>query len=471
MTFLSKIMIKLYKTVFYKRSLLASLKLLLFCIILLVTSFFILVNFWWFIDCKFCFGQNCGQSVCENYKNHKCLNQCYKGNQINDKNIKFKISEENINSSFRYDSQLIWQKINEYGIRVYSAFKTEDNVIILAQITNEQNNDYSTQFECLFVDENKNQILGKSDAIFEKFKKNFNYYVSTRITCRSHPNSQYVKLVHKNKSNVRTNYIYINYNSEKGSSQNEIIVCVRPLFGPYESIRAMLEFIAYYRINGINKFIIYNESISTQVLQLLKSMTDFVEIIPWNSSDGLKNRSVDQFSSIDDCLHRFEDRVILFIDIDEYIIPFSHQTLKELIINERKDTAIAALSLLNVFFCCEFNTNTQSFPRVLNQLNRQSTIWSKGFRSKIIVLRTELVDKVGIHAVDRLLNKNNITVNHIDENDALMFHYRSCCDVERTPVLSGLLSLPTIRDSVIRDERMTKFSEKIIQFIENYIYL
>jgi len=153
---------------FYKRSLLAFLKSLFICLLLFVTSFFILINFWWFVDCKLCFGQNCGQSVCENYENDQCINQYYKGNQINDKNTEFRVSRENT-TTFRYNSDLIWQKIDGYGIRVYSAFKTEDNVLIIAQTTNEHNNDYGTQFQCVFTDEDKNQILGKSDAIFEKF--------------------------------------------------------------------------------------------------------------------------------------------------------------------------------------------------------------------------------------------------------------------------------------------------------------
>jgi len=270
-------MIRLYKKIFYRRSSLALSKLVTISFVSFITSFVILINFWWFFDCKVCFGHNCGQSVCKNYQNHICGNQCYEENKINDNNIEFKISGEDKNAFIRYDSDLIWQKIYGFGIYVYSAFKIQNNVLIIAQTTNEYNNDYGTQFQCVFTDENKSQILEISDAIFEKFEKSFDY-VSTRITCRSHPNSQYVKLVHKNNLNVRTNYTYINYNSVKESLDTEIVVCVRPLFGPYDSIRAVLEFIAYYKINGINKFVFYNDFVSKQVLQLLKSITDFVEI-------------------------------------------------------------------------------------------------------------------------------------------------------------------------------------------------
>jgi hypothetical protein len=51
-------------------------------------------------------------------------------------------------------------------------------------------------------------------------------------------------------------------------------------------------------------------------IALLDSMTEFVEIIPWITSDGLINEIEDQLTSVDDCLHRFKEKIILFIDID-----------------------------------------------------------------------------------------------------------------------------------------------------------
>jgi hypothetical protein len=321
----------------------------------------------------------------------------------------------------------------------------------------------------VFTDERKTKVLGESEAIFNKNYKSYAKYVATRITCNIYSNSEYVKLVHKYERNVESKYIRIKY-SEKVSSDNEIVVCVRPLYGPYDSIRSLLEFIAYYRINGISKFVIYNDSVSQRVSQLLKSMSEFVEIIPWHSSDGLMNEHEDQFSSIDDCLHRYENKILLFIDIDEYIIPFSHKTLKDLLMNERKNPSIAALSIQNVFFCCEFNVNSyKSFPRISNHFNRQWNVWPKGLRSKVIALRTEFIDKIGVHSLS--VNNYNSIVKHMDESNALMFHYRSCCGVRRTPAFKGLISFRTVNDFAITDQRMNKFSADIIQFIEQYIYL
>ncbi len=138
----------------------------------------------------------------------------------------------------------------------------------------------------------------------------------------------------------------------------------------------------------------------------------------------------------------------------------------------RKNPSIAALSVQNVFFCCEFNVNTRrSFPRILSQFNRQMNIWPKGFRSKIIVLRTELIDDISIHVVSHLSKNYSSSVKHLDQTIAHMFHYRMCCDVERTPAMKGMISFPTLSDYVIIDETMKKFSLDIMQFIQKYIYL
>jgi len=414
----------------------------------------------------------CGLSVCENYKYDYCANQCYEQDKINEKNISLKILDINSDSSLKYESDLIWQKISGYGIRVFSAFKSQNNILIIAQVQYDHNS-YDNQFQCVFTDQKKTIVLGESDAVFEKFEKVYDNYTKTRIRCQLYSNSVYVKLVDKHVANIETNYIYLNPDSRDVSSDNEIVICTQPLFGPYNSIRSLLEFIAYYRINGIKKIVIYNDSISQQVSQLLQSMPEIVEIIPWHSShDVLHNRRLDKLSSIDECLHRFRNKIILLMDIDEYFIPFSHKTLKQFVVNERKDLSVAALSLQNVFFCCEFNTNTrQSFPRISNQFNRQKYVWSKGIRSKIIVLRTELVDHIGIHDVHQLSDNYSSIIKHVDENDALMFHYRTCCNVERTPIFNGLLSFRTLSDSVIVDRRMNKFTDQVRKFIQNYIYL
>ncbi len=469
---------KKFLKIISKRLILRRSKLIFKLILIFLASFLILTNIWWFIDCKICLGGICEFSVCKNHKHQKpCVNGCYKGNQINDKNIGFKILNKTSNTLQRIYSDLFWQKIPGFGIRVYSAFYTQNFVLIIAQVNKEK--DYEKQFECVFSDKNKTNILFKSELKIEEYEESYSSYVSARIRCRlSHSkeilnNYKYVKLVNKKDTNIETKYIFINKNLNKESAIDEIVVCVRPLFGRYSSLRSLLEFFAYYRINGINRFVIYKESVSEEVSQLLDSMTEFVEIIPWITSDGLINEIEDQLTSVDDCLHRFEGKIILFTDIDEFLIPFGFKRLKEFLMYEKRvSLKTAALSLQNVFFCCEFNSdNYKSFPRILSQFNRQMNVWPKGLRSKVIVLRTEMIDWIGIHSVSSLSSNYSSIVKHLDKNIALMFHYRSCCGVRRIPVLGGIFSFRTVNDFSITDERMNKFNSEILEFIKQYIYL
>ena len=445
----------------------------------------LILNIWWIFDCNYCFGIGCRFSVCEGYE-HKCVDQCYHQNLINDKEIHLKKTSFP-KKSMKYRNY--WQKISvtetEESVYVYSAFSTNDNincVIILAKVyysSHQLFNKYDNLFECQLIDSNLGVMTRSISAKFIKVQEHLGYE-TTRITCVfpiaiPNPSPRFARLIHKEVKGLASDPILIDYVSDNSGLQTpEIVVCVRPLFGGYSSVRSLLEFIAYYRTQGIDKIVFYRESVTEPVLKLLNSMSEFVETLPWVLKNGQSFTPEDQIASIDDCLHRFRSNVIIFIDVDEFIVPFGEESLKDLILSEYKNRKTIALSIRNVFFCCEYNTDyKKAFPRILSHFYRQSTVWldwPTGWRSKLIVLRPHLIDRMGIHEVMRLSpNNSGSYVKHLDISEGLMFHYRSCCGVGRTPVLYGVMSFPTIRDRVIFDNRIEKFSQKVMSFINNYI--
>ena len=442
----------------------------------------VLLNVWWLIDCDYCVGHYCGKSVCQDHR-ERCANKCYRDNQIDDKPVLLKHSITSTPFIFAAERVIYWQRLDLYShadpIYVYSAFHSahDNNVVIIGKAYyghKETGKKFDHQFDCVFLDDGDVSLYTASDK-FTNFDDHFDNFETTRITCQLstlhviRPN--YVKLVDRTEA-VKSDAIAIEYQkSENRTREPEIVVCVRPLFDGYSSVRDLLEFIAFYRVNGVNKFVFYKESASDQVMQLLGSMSDFIDVYPWTLKEGrVEARHEDQISSIDDCLHRYRQHIIIFIDIDEFIVPFSHTKLKDLVFDHQNRHSIA-LSVRNVFFCCEFNEhNSKDFPRILSHFNRQSSVWVRGKRSKVIALRPDLIDRMGIHEVQSVMADQSLSaVKYVHRDDALMFHYRSCCSVDRTPLLWSAVSIKTLKDRIEYDTRIYRFGDHMIDFITNYI--
>ena len=450
-------------------------KIVLMLFLLIFIGWIILFNIWWFFDCRYCFGHTCGLSLCENYV-HKCEDKCYHQNLVHDKEIRIKASNKTVE---KIDKNF-WQKViieNNDPFYVYSAFSRNSNqsVVILSTFsgnTTDRLFDYYSQvFECHFIDENQ-RIIQKIGANFPRSRPLID---TTRISCDllSNNRPKYVRLVHKSRADLKLDQILIHYETDQSLAERpDIVVCVRPFFAGYSSVASLLEFIAYYRTNGVNKFAFYAESVTDPVLQLLNSMSDFVEVYPWLTKNGQRfpsfehNYVLHQFAFEDDCLHRYRSKIIIIVDMDELIVPFKAKTLKDYIHSEYKSVETVGISVRNVFFCCEFNTNQmKAFPRILSHFNRQTHIWPQGWRTKLIILRPHHVDRIGVHTFWSYYGR----VKHPDPKDVLMFHYRNCCGVGRVKVMNGLISYPVVIDDIEYDNRMIRFKDNINLFIDNYI--
>ncbi|XP_054168965.1 uncharacterized protein LOC128966176 [Oppia nitens] len=468
------------------------------------------MNFWWFFDCQYCWGHECWISVCADYPYH-CFDRCYPMDLIDDQEIHNSYHEIYLGSAFL---------VNRYKTDTI----TDDNVYeILAKlyIFDNYRQYYLKSIECLFSNTSdntifsknvqKNSIQLKSTAKVIQTGDYIDENDSSRIQCRlnNRISAKYVSIVDKLTDKILGQPIVINNNnnnyqtysqqhlsadplvtttiSSSSQSPPAIVVCVRPLFNSYDSIRSLIEFIGYYRSNGADKIAIYVDRASDRVMNLLAEMSSFVDLIHWHtvvdddSADGdgsgggsgrhvLGNGTINQVLMSDDCYHRYPSMILIYVDIDEFMVPFGsghhhrrRQSLREYILDEYfGDPKLAAIGVSNVFFCCEFNQKyLKKFPRIFHHFRRESNVWSNGFRTKFIVLRPNLVDVVYVHSLtlDRQL-ANDSYFKYADTNDILMFHYRSCCSqmTGRTPLWNGILSVRILTDNTEIDTRIMRFS-------------
>ncbi len=255
----------------------------------------------------------------------------------------------------------------------------------------------------------------------------------------------------------------------------ELVVCIRPLYGPFSSLSSILEFIAYYRANGINKFIFYDLSITSIIRSLLESMP-FVELLPFHLPiDSIDIHAEGQIVAINDCLLRSSPNTVILVDIDELIITKKFRDIKTYVDFKIKNESTGALVIPNVMVCDQFETNknVEQFPRIFYALERQTFKWQHRDRSKLIILKPLSVAELGIHTIWLWNNNSGVYSENVDESEAMLFHYRSCCMVWQpfyTNSFTGIrLFFLAYNDKTVIDKSVLKFKNKIISFLKEYI--
>ena len=130
----------------------------------------------------------------------------------------------------------------------------------------------------------------------------------------------------------------------QGEREFTFATCLhQPLELKDDKLLDMVSWLEIQHVIGVEHITIYNQNIAPLILKTLQSYQrkGFVDIIDWKL-DNTENRiGVNgQLGLINDCLYRYlgKAQYILFIDVDEVIIPHSNKTLREMIdhINSRE---------------------------------------------------------------------------------------------------------------------------------------
>lgn len=246
------------------------------------------------------------------------------------------------------------------------------------------------------------------------------------------------------------------------------------------NILNLFEFIAFYQLNGVNKFAFYkynysqidfgNQSgtyIQTEQFVTLLSTINNVDIhdffLPKFVNDDIHAGA--QLATMHDCLFRYSHTVQIHVDIDEFVfVDKQYNSLRNWIDKQLlAPVSPIALYVSNLLHCHEFNVKKSSYyefnhtsvnkannsfqyetlNKFYNTLNRdnvkstlmlpnnifhQQTAWQHTIRSKLIILRPMLIICVGIHNVWKFDTENPI----INTSGMSLFRYRYYLDIINT---------------------------------------
>lgn len=237
-----------------------------------------------------------------------------------------------------------------------------------------------------------------------------------------------------------------------------ISMCVKPLHFNYDQALYLMEFLELNSILGVTHATFYNHTIGAQAMCVLNRYqdgtrdailrrtitTDYVQpmtitILPWSlKMESQKEiRTEGLFAALNDCLYRsmYSYSHVLFIDLDEFIVPRQNRTLTELIKWLSKPTYrqnSGALSFQNAFFYLQFADDAlvaetrDPLQRALltqRKTQRRKKLHPQKQRSKYIA-KPEAVIEAGNHFVWEFMpGKGHLNV---PADVAILHHYRVC---------------------------------------------
>ncbi|XP_022257592.1 uncharacterized protein LOC111089421 [Limulus polyphemus] len=215
-------------------------------------------------------------------------------------------------------------------------------------------------------------------------------------------------------------------------TKDNIAVCVRPFFGPFNNTLDLAQFVALYHTLGVSHFTFYDYRITNQVREFISSLQKegfSIELLPWSLPNPviLNTWAYGQLASSQDCVYRhmFDYNYVALVDVDEFLFPRKNETLQEMI----KSFPIekwSSLEIRNSFFCKRNPEKTvssnASIPLTSTRfIKREKKIWKPKIRSKIIVQPFKIIT-CGIHFVWEHFEAGNAIV--VPPSVCLMHHYR-----------------------------------------------
>lgn len=314
------------------------------------------------------------------------------------------------------------------------------------------------------------------DSIFI-FLSSFSRYTSCYFLCPLHqfsfkatPSS--ISVVNKYKCAQPLNHIVITQNRPKKKiPRKEFTLCVSPLHFHYSRAYELVQWIEINQFFGADYFVFYNETVHTNVQQVLKQYIKegIAETVQWhlpvNVDTWPKKSSVDihyfgQLAAINDCLYRnqYKSKFLVFMDVDEFIVPRNYKNWTMMFDSLKDKYNIGAYVFRCTFFRMEWEDTPKNFSgkdlalkfRVISllKLNRESKIYPMFIRSKIIVQPLR-VETMGIHNIWSF--RPGYQPIEIGQTQALLHHYRNWYN-------------PNTNNRVY-DDTMLKFRDNILRRI------
>lgn len=267
-----------------------------------------------------------------------------------------------------------------------------------------------------------------------------------------------------------------------------LAVCIKPLHYFFNKSLALVEFIELNRLLGVRHFYFYNHTVGKDVNLILRNLasreSSLITILPWllpiKSQKEIRTEGI--FAALNDCLYRARKdhyRYVLFIDLDEYILPQRHRTLSEMInaLGAIYGTEpLGAFSFRNAFFYLqypnepiqleeEFNPKPPQVKRLVRQLMTLSKTRRKAHlnmhkqRSKCIII-PEYTIEMGNHFVWQMTpGKRTLNVN---PEIGKVNHYRAECEFGGTECVQETVP-------AITDRRMAEWAPGLLAAVEVHL--
>lgn len=244
-------------------------------------------------------------------------------------------------------------------------------------------------------------------------------------------------------------------------------VCVPPIFGNFNDVQDLVEFIEVYRVLGVQKFQIYVSSVGPQLDRCLQEYVrrDIVDVQSWvlpASVSGIIYYS-GQILAINECLYRlmYRTRYVVIQDLDEFVVPMrsdSWQSMLDIIHKHMMTDSdrIASYNFQHRFFPTELPKATSITPadgikrrqfKTLSVMKADEFLFPYTDRSKVMVRPERLI----IFHVHLILDSSLVRIGDInarvDPQYGQLFHYRRGMNISRTTSVSRM---KTFEESILR---------------------
>jgi len=221
-------------------------------------------------------------------------------------------------------------------------------------------------------------------------------------------------------------------------------VCVPPVFGNFDDVSDLVEFIEVNRVLGAQKFLFYVHSVGSRVDPCLREYVrrGTINIQPWKLPADVARVIYynGQILAMNECLYRmmYRTKYLIIQDVDEFVVPMTADNWMSMINRINNDSSaakaerIASYSFRNRFFPTEFPKTSNFTPPSILQHPFKTLVFlraHKGLsafndRSKVMA-RPERVVIWHVHVIlDSSLVRTGDINAKVSANFAQLFHYR-----------------------------------------------
>jgi len=234
-------------------------------------------------------------------------------------------------------------------------------------------------------------------------------------------------------------------------------VCVPPIFGNFDAVPDLVEFVEVNRLLGAEKFHFYNNSIGRRADACLWEYVrrGVVDVQPWSLPSSVFDVVYyrGQILAINECLYRsmYRTKYLVIQDLDEFVVPMrseNWQTMLNSIAKSARTNSdrIASYSFRNRFFPTDLpkvfdfasGTGIERRFKTLLVTRADKQLFPFTVRSKMMA-RPERITIWHVHLIlDTSLVRRGDRNVYVDAAYGQLFHYRRNVSVTNTTVVSRL---------------------------------